>query len=85
MPPMSHVSPGKAIKASKQEEKDSKKINICDDQFIALRKDLMIHSRSASKWIRKQFLKSPTVVVSSPDYFNEILLEWMEDPCRKWE
>jgi hypothetical protein len=29
------------------------------------------------------FLQSSEVVVSSPEFFNNLLLEWMEDACDK--
>jgi hypothetical protein len=40
-------------------------------------------AKPASEWIRTYFMQSPEVVVSSPEFFNELLLEWMEDPCDK--
>jgi hypothetical protein len=59
----------------------SKAIEICESKYKDLRRDLMKNSREASTWIRKYFLKSPDVTVSSPDYFNALLVSWMTDPC----
>jgi hypothetical protein len=56
-------------------------LDICEDQYRPLRKTLMNIARPASEWIRSYFMQSPEVVVSSPDYFNLLLLDWMEDPC----
>jgi hypothetical protein len=81
LPPMLHVKPGKKWNDTVQALKDSKKINICDSEYDALRKVLMDIARPASVWIRKYFMESDQVVVSSPDYFKEILETWMHDPC----
>jgi hypothetical protein len=55
--------------------------DICLDEHRPLRRALLIVGQSASRWIRRYFLPNPDVVVSSPSYFEEILLEWMVDPC----
>lgn len=59
----------------------SKAIEICDSQHRELRRELMKNAREASTWIRKYFLKSHDVTVSSADYFNALLVSWMSDPC----
>jgi hypothetical protein len=46
-----------------------------------VREELMVLARQSSWWIRKVFLNSPTVFVSSRDYFETILQGWMKDPC----
>ena len=58
-----------------------KAIEICEAKHKDLRRELMKNSREASKWIRKYFLKSPDVHVSSSDHFNALLVSWMTDPC----
>jgi hypothetical protein len=58
-------------------------IDICEDRYRPLRLALMDIAKPASEWIRTYFLQSPEVVVSSPEFFNDLLLEWMEDPCDK--
>jgi hypothetical protein len=64
-----------------QKKKDKHKIKICDAQYQLLRDELMSVARKTSVWIRNEFLKSPTVQVSSPDYFRKLLEGWMVDPC----
>jgi len=56
-------------------------LDICQKQYGPLRDELMKNSIAASKWIRNYFLQSPDVTVSSPDYFKELLLSWLIDPC----
>ena len=58
-------------------------LDICEDRYRPLRRELMDIAKPASEWIRTYFMQSPEVVVSSPEFFNELLLEWMEDPCDK--
>jgi Sulfotransferase domain len=57
------------------------KINICDDEHMLVRQELMRISRAASQWIRFYLLQSPDVVVSSPEFFDEAIQAWMLDPC----
>jgi hypothetical protein len=64
-----------------QARKDRHKIDICQDLYLPVRTALMKISREASPWIRTSFVSSPDVVVSSPDYFDDLLLGWMDDPC----
>jgi hypothetical protein len=58
-------------------------LDICEDRYRPLRQALMDIAKPASEWIRTYFLQSPEVVVSSPEFFNDLLLKWMEDPCDK--
>jgi hypothetical protein len=58
-------------------------LDICEDRYRPLRRALMDIAKPASEWIRTYFMQSPEVFVSSPEYFNELLLEWLEDPCDK--
>jgi hypothetical protein len=60
-----------------------KYLDICEDRYRPLRRVLMDIAKPASEWIRTYFMQSPDVVVSSPEYVNELLLEWLEDPCDK--
>jgi hypothetical protein len=60
-----------------------KHLDICEDRYRPLRRALMDIAKPASEWIRTYFMQSPEVFVSSPEYFNELLLEWLEDPCDK--
>jgi hypothetical protein len=78
---MVHVKPGIKWDNKTQALKDSKTINICDLKYEKLRAVLMDIARPASIWIRKYFIESDEVIVSSPDYFKETLETWMHDPC----
>jgi len=66
---------------SKSSRHKHKAIDICDDQFIELRKELTTIGHRASHWIRYYLLESPEVYVSSRDYLDQILAEWKLDPC----
>jgi hypothetical protein len=58
-----------------------KVLNICDDRYGRLRTALMENAKAASTWIRTYFMTSEGVTVSSPEYFEFLLMEWMVDPC----
>jgi hypothetical protein len=68
-----------------REHKREAAIDICDDEFVQLRSELMEVGISASKWIREYFLDHLDVVVSSRERFEEILMTWLEDPCAETE
>jgi hypothetical protein len=59
------------------------KMDICEPQYAALRSELLDIGERASIWITKYFMaaSSDQVVVSSPDFFKEILQDWKVDPC----
>lgn len=67
--------------ASADKPKKKKAIEICDEKYVHVRAELMKHARSASLWIREYLLPHPDVTVSSPEYFHELIVAWMEDPC----
>ena len=73
--------PGKKWPADVQEIKTKRKMNICQEQYMPLREELMRVSRLSSQWIRESFVESDDVFVSSPEYFEQAMLQWMEDPC----
>jgi hypothetical protein len=84
--PMIHFTPGKSWMDDLQSLKDDMKINICDDEHIPVRKELMRITRSSSLWIKNYFLDPVTMAtsgihVSSPSYFMDLLDQWMKDPC----
>ena len=81
LPALPHYIPGMARETEEQIERDAKKIKICNDEYIPVRKELMSLARSTSQWIREVFLNGPTVHVSSKEYFVAILEGWMKDPC----
>lgn len=85
LPPMVHYKPGKSkwdnYDNATQQHLQSMKIDICDEQYLPLRTNLMMHAVHASQWIRQHFLQSDDVVVSSREHFEQILLSWEHDPC----
>ena len=81
LPPFGRYVPGRSWSANTQKEKDRDKIDICDPQHIPVRRELMRIAKTNSEWIRRVFLNSPNVFVSSRYYLDELLAEWMNDPC----
>lgn len=80
--PMMHVKPGrKPVSKEHERELESKKIDICEDQYMGLRELLRKQASASSDWILGEFLSNPTVRVSNPDYFKSKLQEWHDDPC----
>lgn len=57
------------------------KLDICQTEFDDIRKELVLIGSRAATWITKYFMKSNSVVVSSPNYFHNILQSWHFDPC----
>ena len=65
-----------------QRRKDRFKVNLCQDQYAPIRNELIKNAQEASLWIRTSgFLSSPDVTVSSPEYFEALLKNWMVNPC----
>lgn len=81
LPPLERHIPGRSWSAKTQKEKDREKIDICDPKYVPVRRELMRISKKNSEWIRTVFLNSPNVFVSSRYYLEEVLSEWMKDPC----
>ena len=80
--PMMHVKPGrKPMSKEHEEELNSKKIDICEPQYVYLRGVLKDHASESADWILDKFLSNPNVKVSNPDYFKSKLQEWHSDPC----
>jgi hypothetical protein len=78
-PPVVHVRPmNKNMEAA---QKEKLRMDICRPQHDALRAELMRIARAASVWIRRYFLESEDVVVSSRDFLEQSLSAWMVDPC----
>lgn len=82
LPPLPHRVPGQAHAAEEQARRNALKINICDEEFAPVRRDLMELSRSTSRWVLEVFLTHPNVVVSSRDFFIELMRRWGKDPCQ---
>jgi hypothetical protein len=80
--PMLWFKPGKKHASKVLDEVNQMKIDICDDQYSALRQVLMETAVNASTWITNYFIDAPDVVVTSKDYFANVLMKsWHEDPC----
>jgi len=60
---------------------DQDYIDICEEEYDSLRRELLQISIQASTWIRSFFLDGTHVHVSSRDYLEESLETWMNDPC----
>jgi hypothetical protein len=76
-----HFVPGMKWSAESQAVRDSRKINICEDQYRAVRAELMKGASETSVWIRTFFLASKDVYISSPEFFDQAMRAWMNDPC----
>jgi hypothetical protein len=76
-----HSKPGKSWPASLQAEKDAAKIDICEDQYVAIRRVLLRQARTTAVWLRRVLLPTGRVQVSDPEHFDRLLDQWMVDPC----
>jgi len=56
-------------------------IDICDHQYVRIRKKLVQQGRISSDWIINRFIESNDVAVSDKDYFTTVLRTWGNDPC----
>ena len=83
IPPMIWFKPGRNHTSQDIHTRTAtRKIDICDEPYVPLRQVLMEQAVNASRWIRKFFVESPDVVVSSRDYFVHTLMpSWERDPC----
>jgi hypothetical protein len=80
--PVFRARPFKQLELTLDEESKRHKIqSICDLKHLPLQQELFPMAQKASLWIRNYFLKSEDVVVSSPDYVEELLETWMHNPC----
>lgn len=84
LPPPLHVRPN-TDRVKPKVDVNSLKVDICAPEYDLVKDEMMKIARSASHWFRHYFLASPDVVVSSPDYLDELLRDWMNDPCEKKE
>ncbi|CAB9503647.1 expressed unknown protein [Seminavis robusta] len=76
-----HFVPGMKWSTESQAIRDSRKIDICEDQYRPLRAELMKGARETSLWITTFFLASKDVFISSPEFFDQAMKAWMNDPC----
>ncbi len=56
-------------------------IDICDDKYLDLRRELIQKGRETQMWIRNKFLQSPDVTVANRNHFLKLLDKWEQDPC----
>jgi len=73
-----HIRPGNHKKAALQKRVD---IDLCKEEFVSTRRELMTIAQQASRWLRLYFLQSDDVKVASKARTEKLLLEWMHDPC----
>jgi hypothetical protein len=59
------------------------RIDICDVEYDHLREVLLDTGVKASRWIRRVFVHAEGVTVSSPDFLDQLLAKWEEDPCEE--
>jgi len=81
--PIPHNKPGAQLEHHDADQRNKRKMDICDNQHQYLREHLMELARHTSRWIRESgFLDVPTVFVSQRERFEEQLrVDWMRDPC----
>jgi hypothetical protein len=56
-------------------------INICEDKYMEIRRNLLDFGKAASTWILKYFLQLDEVYVSDKPRFEELLSTWGFDTC----
>mmetsp|Transcript_13995 Transcript_13995/g.26197 ORF Transcript_13995/g.26197 Transcript_13995/m.26197 type:complete len:402 (+) Transcript_13995:257-1462(+) len=80
-----HLDKGFSIiphqKRKRDDIKSTAKINICKEQFLPVRNELMNIARNASLWLRNYFMRGDNVFFSSEDFLIDALMKWMVDPC----
>mgnify|MGYP000036762358 CR=1 FL=1 len=80
--PVFRARPFKQLELTLDEESKRHKIDsICNSKYAPLQEELFHVAQKASLWIRQYFLKSPDVMLSSPEYVEELLETWMHNPC----
>lgn len=55
--------------------------DICQPEFLPLRKELLTLSQLSAKWIRTRFLSLPSVHSANRDHLDQLLQAWHKDPC----
>ena len=56
-------------------------IDICEDRYSSIRKDLIEQGIKSADWIRDHFIRSRDVVVANEKHFLATLDSWRVDPC----
>ncbi|GKY97132.1 hypothetical protein MPSEU_000671600 [Mayamaea pseudoterrestris] len=82
--PIPSYKPGMSwTNASIQAAKNALKINICRDEYLLVRAELMRLAKLTSEWIVSEFMHYPSVTVSGRARFEQIMNGWKRDPCLK--
>jgi len=81
LPPALHVTPGHSVNATEQALRNSRKVDICDEKYTKQRLQLVTIGTEIRNWLQKYFLKSPDIIVSNREHFDEILESYAVDPC----
>ena len=79
--PFRDFSKASKANAVKKYVRYKEQIDICEPQYVRIRKKLVQQGRTSSEWIINRFVESDDVVVSDKDYFISILRTWGDDPC----
>ena len=58
-----------------------KLFDICDDEYEALRNELVERGERAARWILEYLLKSDRIIVPNREHFIELMKSWSVDPC----
>jgi len=78
-----HIQP-ESLFLTDEERAKRVKVDLCDAQYDHVRAKLLEIGTAASQWLRNYFLTSEVgggVTVSSPEYVNQLLMQWTIDPC----
>ena len=79
--PVHHFVPGREWPPAVQAARDRLKINICEYDYIPLRRELLRQATLSADWIEQVFLSSHQVFSSNPEHLRELLATWRVDPC----
>jgi hypothetical protein len=71
------------VRVRKRRVSNATRIDICDVEYDHLREVLLDTGVKASRWIRRFFVHAEGVTVSSPDFMDQLLAKWEEDPCEE--
>lgn len=76
IPEFDFVLPSRSVR-------NAPKIDLCEDQYLPVRKDLMNNAHWAAEWITQEFLTYPGVHVSNQTYLEKEVLNqyYTKDPC----
>ena len=83
LPEMIWIKPGFSHEKNPlKHEINSKKIDICEDQYKELRDILLRQGTMAAQWMRTYFLEAEGVFVSQKEHFSNVILKsWERDIC----